>query len=150
MKTLRERYEESLGEVSDRHWSRICQEWLDINPDAEPTLNNRRLIDAYIVLRMNNPRSRIRKEQIVNYIEFVEQFPTVLCKGSDLLEGVRRVLTPTPSIKTIYRWGQEIGCPFNQERWYQPCEVRKWMQKIIGQQRFKIVRQFPGIQKMAA
>lgn len=134
MSACREVYEQFDKPVSNRHWRRIKRKLLAYSESGQKITDVR---DA-ARLRKLNPRASIDLDTVRRYQAYADAFPSLSCTGEELLAGIKKILHPAPSLPTIYRWGQTIGCPFSFDRFYEPEEVRLWVQKIVSQSRFKL------------
>lgn len=139
--SLRETYEQFDKPLSDRHWRRLRKRLLAFTNSGQKIIDVR---DA-ARLRKINPRAKIDLDTVRQCQKYMDAFPEFGCSGKDLLEGIKRILINPPTIRTIYRWGEAIDCPFSFERFYEPEEVRLWVQKIVSQSRFKLKYSPPPI-----
>jgi len=133
---LRQQYEQITGiPISDRHWNeRICREYLEID---EWDFTKHRIVIAYAELRTMYPRTKIDRAMVDRYMDFLSKFP-VYADGEKLQAAIQSVMIPAPSAKTIYRWGHEIGVPIYKKAEYEGASIRKWVNKILTQNRFEL------------
>jgi len=141
MSACRETYEQIDKPISNRHWRRIKRKLLAYSESGQKITDVR---DA-ARLRKLNPRAKIDLDTVRRYQAYADAFPNFSCTGEELLAGIKKVLHPAPSLKTVYRWGQSIECPFSLTRSYEPDEVRLWIQKIISQSNFPIKPKPPNL-----
>ncbi len=130
---LRLEYQRSFGrKVCDRTWQRVKKR-LNIKDEDDTSLMSQ--VKAYGELRKRNPYKAIRIADVNRYRFFLDNLPKLVCKGDELRLALQR-LKPNPSVATIYRWGQEIKCPFSVDRVYTSYEIQKWVIKIVSQTKF--------------
>lgn len=141
---LRQRYEAVIGRsICDRHWLRI-REWLGIDGDDLAAVE---VVESHARLRLMFPRSRFGVVEAIAYSKFLQEFPTS-GSGADLAESIQRVFKDRkgrpPSMKTLYRWGNDIGIPLYKHRFYTREEIAKWMGKVLTQRHFKSIHSLPS------
>lgn len=126
-------YRRVYGEFSDRTWRRIKGR-LQIKDENDTKLLP--VVSAYAELRKANRFGTIRLSDVRRYAFIKQNLPKLRCTGRELYEALER-MTPKPSRATIYRWGDEIGCPMRKDKTYSERELQLWVQKVITQTRFK-------------
>lgn len=135
---MRLEYERALGtNISDKTWRRVKRDWA-IKDQDETTTKLFPLVGAIASLRKLNPKKRIKKIDVVVYTTISQNLPRLTCNGVQLYEALQR-LNPQPSVKTLYRWGINIGVPLRKSKSvvYTPQQIQQWVQKISSQTRFK-------------
>ncbi len=140
---LRQRYEAVLGRsLCDRQWLRI-RSWLGLDGDD---LDAVAIVESHARLRLMFPRSHFGVVEAIAYGRFLEEFP-LSGSGDDLAQSIRRVFKDRkgrpPSMKTLYRWGNEIKVRLYKHRMYTKAEIAKWVAKALTQGHFKPIYALP-------
>lgn len=131
MKTvLQTNYERIAGcEISSRTWRRIKQR---LSIFDESSFGASSDTQAYAELRVENPRTRITLLQVREYNNFIGAFRDCVLTDTDIKEIIDRHFTRKPTLRTLYRWGKQIGVPFEQPRLYNLAESKLWLKKLYS------------------
>lgn len=141
---LRQRYEATIGkELSDRQWLRI-RSWLGIDGDDLDAVG---VVESHARLRLMFPRSHFGIVEAIGYLNFLDEFP-LSGSGHDLSTSIQRVFRDPrgnpPSMKSLYRWGHEIGVPLYRHRFYTKEEIARWVAKVLTQRHFRPIYSLPA------